>query len=812
MIKWIILGLMFIVSEASSPSLVVGRDWYFSDCAVGCRFSGFPCNVNSRGTQGDPFCLDPGNDGVKDSFAYLQDGAQPELAAGDNVYLCAGLCDGSGTASYTVGKRQMTPPSGVTCIGGDSNKAWLVPRTSGNSVSRITIQSYPGEFVYISGDTNGNNTIDSTDTKVLVSTCDSADQSTLPSYWTWKNMGVEKATVGFHLYSQTNLYDGAWIWDGVIFQRFGAQWLWNDQEICNGVGSSCDINTQCSIGDVYPLNAGNHMRKGFTIRNSIFRHICGPGTRIVTARETGAVFLMDSNEFYNMYSAANDFDIRNGQYIWRNNYVHDVFQGIQIENGVQNATIEDNVITCPGTYNTRRDHNCLHGISVNNGDTPGCSGDCLNSHKNINIHRNVFVGNTTAGSAKGMSKCIDFQGICTSAGSCTYDNSFVIQNNVCIAALSTESDEDGFTANTGIYVDSPNSTRVEFNTIARSAHTVLSIFGAADHVVRGNIIYDTNLGSSGNTSWPPVIMDSSMDMNDLSFNLISDAAPSANPNVVGRCSPGCNGSSDIVATCANLGDGSHGLGNFCATPTFRSNYGNNSATCSTTPWASKVPYWHAPITNADAGAAICWDEHLPNTDVISKDKVTNVGNPAYPTDDIDQGSRQGLLDVGADEIALPNLLFSDLSAVPNTPLPDPTCPIILYTGHNLTFDVTYANSGPGVGIATGVQYSINIPPGGEYGLNYVSTTCPSCVWDGGTFTLTCNPNVTLTNNDFRHCTVTVSHGGTGDLPPFNHTEPCKVSVTGMLWSNEVDPATAPAQQIICVPMEAVERDDCAAYP
>src|SRR6185503_604562 len=75
--------------------------YYFSNCASG-----------GAGTQANPYCLDPTGSGNKTSFRYLMDGASPDVAPGDTIYLCAGACDGAGSGTYNLG------------VAGTANNGW----------------------------------------------------------------------------------------------------------------------------------------------------------------------------------------------------------------------------------------------------------------------------------------------------------------------------------------------------------------------------------------------------------------------------------------------------------------------------------------------------------------------------------------------------------------------------------------------------------------------------------------------------------------------------------------------------------------
>src|SRR3972149_4614872 len=131
-------------------------DYYFSDCA----------GPGGAGTIGDPWCVIPTGETIKKSVAVLSDGAGTEFVAGDTAYVCAGTCDGTGSATYYVQSSVST--------------TWLRPRMAGTAGNLISIKIYPGEFVTISGDSNGNNTYQSgTDVDFFMD-----NTTTNPNYWT----------------------------------------------------------------------------------------------------------------------------------------------------------------------------------------------------------------------------------------------------------------------------------------------------------------------------------------------------------------------------------------------------------------------------------------------------------------------------------------------------------------------------------------------------------------------------------------------------------------------------------------------------
>lgn len=156
-----------------APSLARAANYYFSDClwkpGSPMNYHGDWCEASSAGTNcysctdppnavcaaipcpficplfanpgtlNDPFCLAPTSlqGDTRFSVALLSDGVDSgpynsEFVAGDTAYLCAGACDGTGSATY-----YLQPSSGTT---------WLYPRVAGTAGNPVSIKIYPGEF------------------------------------------------------------------------------------------------------------------------------------------------------------------------------------------------------------------------------------------------------------------------------------------------------------------------------------------------------------------------------------------------------------------------------------------------------------------------------------------------------------------------------------------------------------------------------------------------------------------------------------------------------------------------------------------
>src|SRR5262249_54062990 len=110
--------------------------YYFSDCATG-----------GVGSPDDPYCLDPGGDGNRESVMYLFDGAGTEAAKGDTIILCCGGKGGgkdAGSAcTYHVNCQGTVDYYGGTLL--------LSPNVDATG-QPLTIEGFAGDTVTITGD------------------------------------------------------------------------------------------------------------------------------------------------------------------------------------------------------------------------------------------------------------------------------------------------------------------------------------------------------------------------------------------------------------------------------------------------------------------------------------------------------------------------------------------------------------------------------------------------------------------------------------------------------------------------------------
>ena len=201
-------GFVFLLSANAASAAT----YYFSSCATG-----------GVGTITNPYCVDPAGNGQNISFGYLMNGASPELSAGDTVNLCAGACDGSGTATYNLS-------AAGTNNEGDSYA--IAPQVSGTASAPITIETYPGETVILSGDTNANSAMDSGDVGTLLTNDTSAAGGM--GWYVWKNIIFERSRS-----YMMNLRAGPdnWNFDNIEVRYTGNMWNGGDY-VTNG----CDAN------------------------------------------------------------------------------------------------------------------------------------------------------------------------------------------------------------------------------------------------------------------------------------------------------------------------------------------------------------------------------------------------------------------------------------------------------------------------------------------------------------------------------------------------------------------------------------------
>jgi hypothetical protein len=469
---WPALGALLFLGLSGAPASAAS--YYFSNCAQG-----------GAGTLANPYCLDPDGSGKKASIAYLMDGVAPDVGPGDTIYLCAGACDGTGTATYNLGV-QGTTTSGTTYA--------IAPVVSGTQASPITIQAYPGETVILSGDTNGNGVADATEPDDLVTNLTTAGAN--KAWYVWKNLTFERIkTIAFYL----NANPANWTFDNIEVRYVGPT-MWSGQDL-NAVG--CDNQQNNYAFKVADLAAP------LTIRNSRFHHICGFAHRNTVNDSTTASMLIEKNEYYNVSDVSNDFIGRNVTY--RGNYVHDCIDGIGVEENMKNVVLEDNVFSCPGVYKVTPDGRCYVAIDVDDGNN-GTGG----TTKGITIRRNRIYGTVDGqfgGTTSGWFLCpLQF-----TATNTTESINSVIENNMIWHVWSPSSSE---LCAAGIGVNTNRSeVTIQNNTVYDATYGIAAdatVAGVA-YTIRNNLLVRANKNGSNRVElWiGPNAANSSITYNNL---------------------------------------------------------------------------------------------------------------------------------------------------------------------------------------------------------------------------------------------------------------------------------------------------------
>jgi hypothetical protein len=537
-------------------------DYYFSNCATG-----------GAGDLVDPYCLDPDGDGIDESIEFLMDGTGVEVGPGDTIFLCAGACDGAGSTAYLLEQT-------------------ITPTADGTPASPITIQAFPGETVALDGGARQGAS------SGLNSVINQNAFNPGVHWYVWKDIIFEHSKERMiHLRDPQG-----WVFDNIEVRYTG--YLQSDISVCaaNCDGKSVPGKTSYAFF-VKDLNAGD-----FTVRNSRFHHICAMVFRNNNNRTTGT-YLIENNTFYNSREINNDFDVTNQ--VWRNNVVWDT-GGFSPEDRNENIIIEDNNISCRGTYDILCDGSCNHAIKVSDGDL-GSGG----TSKNITLRRNrVWATNAVQGelgctqAEEDLGQCVHEPGwfrlaIQVIATNNSEPINIVIENNMVWHRWPGLRSGDDLT-HAGISVSTNrNEVYIQNNTIYDSDHgiSVNGIGGNRSYTIRNNlIIMSNNDGVSQEGIW---------------IGPNATASQFFNNNIHGG---GLGGPiiyrDGTEIDCAEIG--SFGTGNKCGSTTFLNVSG--------------------PISD--------WDLHLPANDTVNKDAGT-----AGAADDIDRHVRvTASTDIGADEI------------------------------------------------------------------------------------------------------------------------------------------------------------------
>ena len=534
--------------------------YWFSNCATG-----------GAGTQSNPYCLDPTGSGNKTSFRYLMDGSAPDVVAGDTIYLCAGACDGTGSATYNLG------------VAGTATNGWtfvFAPVVSGTASAPITISGYAGETVVLSGDTNGNGIPEASEPDTMITNVTSS--GTNRQWYVWKNFTVEKLQEAV-FYINNN--PANWTFDNIEVRYFDAQ-IWN--------GGTVFANGCNDQGGGYVFKVAD-LQGPLTIKNSRFHHICGFVNRITVNPSSGSI-LFENNEYYNVSIVDNEFQSRN--ITWRGNYLHDFYDGISLEDDMQNVVIEDNVVACPGDYKVGADGRCGTGITVNDGNNTQAT---MGKTKNVTIRRNRVYGNIDGqygSSTSGYFLCA----VTITATNNTEPINILIENNFIWHHLSWSQDP---VCAAGIGVKTNRS----------------------EVTIQNNTVYDTSNGIYLDATLPGIAY-------TVRNNLVVKSGKGGTNNA--EVTVAANASGTTLKN-NNLHHGGQG------DPVLSVN--GTNYTCAQVPGVQTGNKCQSTTFTRITGIVKDWDLHLPMIDAVNR----NAGTTG-PTDDIDKVPRGSPpIDIGADE-------------------------------------------------------------------------------------------------------------------------------------------------------------------
>jgi len=413
--RFLIILILLGIGALTDRVGAVPSVYFFSDCATG-KLSNSASPIGG-GTQSDPWCLDPGGDGVKESFDYLMNGVAPEAVANDTIYLCAGACDGTESTTYYLGSH-VNAVTGVRCS---------IDPVINPIIGPIKIAGFPGESVTLSGDTNNDNAFDSATEPKRFWDCRIAGRPTNDSCGF--NYFMHDLTIEKYAERTFNFSDGYGTWgsglnftlDNMILQKMGAGLIGGTagaptftngyyapltgDEGLNAMGIKADvINASLDNSALFIWGRMRHGAK-LIIRNSQIHHL---GQIVLRANGncynvTGSVdyeacsdgtggALIEDNLIYNVQGLQNGHEGQN--WTWRRNAIYDYFEGISFEQQQSHIIVEDNDISCRGVYVVHPSGKCRTAINAYDqgecNETPN-GGDACTSH-DYRIRRNRIWG------------------------------------------------------------------------------------------------------------------------------------------------------------------------------------------------------------------------------------------------------------------------------------------------------------------------------------------------------------------------------------------------------------------------------------
>ena len=578
--------------------------YYMSECGAshtGC-FTDTDCPATpatccnpevTGGTQANPWCIDPGNDGTREGPEFLMDGTGVELAAGDTIKMCAGACNGSGEETWP--------------LDGDGSLAIMQPKVTGTAVNPITFTLDTGETVIWSSDENQDDTFQAGEGSGFMCMDNDASCDNTDNLFYYHFLGDPDATGSPHLFFEKtnqimfglNSDAKGWIFDSVVF-RYSSDCIWSGEP---GGGMFPYYDNCVRFAQEHHGIKIKELQGKFIVRHSEFYGIADYAFRMQCGKDgaggPGGSADIHDNLFYNMVYVNNDYSCED--HTWFDNVIFDINRGFVVEDRNENMVFEDNVMYCEGTWMNDApgpvEESCEAGVNVNDGDNPGEEGKSLN----IRIRRNIIRGNSDLhnGTDDGSQyQCI----VVTASRIDATPLDAIVENNIC-ANIWPKNSGDGLKRNS-IAIGTDEKVIVRNNTIVEFSKGIWldDAGGTVVHEVYNNLLIRPD------TSGSP----------ELDIQAGADTSIVDNNNFYGDNQNPVVNWNGTARTCADINDEATANNNVCLSTVF---------------------------VNITPGDEANWDLHI-----TAGDNNINQGRVAgAPTDDIDKETRTGNPDIGADE-------------------------------------------------------------------------------------------------------------------------------------------------------------------
>ena len=702
-VAWALLALM------ASPALA-GGTYYFSDCTA-AWVSGYPgegtgltlaesvgsaCTIVHNGHGGDgwygcidhtaaqgsnlnPWCLDPHNLGIRNSFEQMEDGGGDDLQPGDTAVLCSGTCaafppciipidGGYAPYPYCV-STSIWPLQGHTC---PSGAAWygspciLDANGGGTSGFPITIKAFSGQHdIRITGDTNGNGLFDVGEPASFFNNREATGGSKDgKGWWTFEGFTIEKFA-GNTFYMVQNV-DSTTTLKSMTLRYLGAGKVGQCSDLgnentcasvdvnglplpafygqtgaANTVGMydvGCDATNQKTFQEPRTFFTwGGNDGSTFVLRDSTLYQSCAlvmrangncfnnPGSASAQLCEAGGAQQFIHNLIYSVNGLGNGH--QNSNVLWQNNTAYDFLGGIGLEENTHGAVIEDNDLSCRGIYRTGPSRNCNTMISVTDGDTPGecaatlagnpCASGCGCTTHDIYIRRNKVWA-----AAPGLAKAgIIYWGHGLNAP--TDPLTPMIENNMIWG------------------INPPNGCSNGNNDIDRIRESTLSVMTQDPATIRNNSVSLNKCPVYIRTGTSSTFGGSNAVAHSVTDNIFDRASDTAEVVQFGATTGGSTitnndiyeASGVVARSClTDATNCSGGTTYSCADPIVGLGGGNTN-------------FCRLPPASVSDPSEAQWNLHLTGSDTTCID--AGISGPAT---DIDGDARLATLDVGADEV------------------------------------------------------------------------------------------------------------------------------------------------------------------